>query len=87
MSIISDKPGKMEKQVLSQKTTGGKPGKRFPYWYWLLPVFFLLIGGIVAAYLAHKKYHATWWDLPVLGLLVTIAVYMLIGMIIVSLSP
>lgn len=46
---------------------------RYPGVLWLLPVFFGLIGGIIAAMFASIKYQAEWWDLFLIGLLFSIA--------------
>ena len=52
-----------------------KPSKnKFPGALWLLPIFFGVIGGIIAALIASIKYNASWWELLVGGICITIAI-------------
>jgi len=44
---------------------------RFPGVLWLMPIFFGIIGGVLAAMIASLKYEASWWELVVVGLIVT----------------
>ena len=48
---------------------------RFPGILWLLPICFGVIGGTVAAFISSMKYQASWWELFVAGLLVSVACY------------
>ena len=50
--------------------------KRFPGALWLLPIFFGLFGGIVAALIANLKYGAHWMELFLVGLLLQVAGFM-----------
>ncbi len=42
----------------------------FPGILWLLPLFFGIAGGIVAALIASLKYQASWWELLAGGFIV-----------------
>ncbi len=44
---------------------------RFPGVLWLLPIFFGVLGGTIAAMIASMKYQASWWELFVTGLIIT----------------
>jgi hypothetical protein len=59
-----------------------KRGRRtFPGILWLLPICFGLLGGIIAALIADMKYHASWWELLITGLVLTflvVLIYLLI---------
>lgn len=46
--------------------------KSFPGTLWLLPIFFGVIGGIIASLIANMKYKASWWELLVAGILISI---------------
>ena len=45
---------------------------RFPGVLWLLPIFFGLLGGIVAAMISSMKYQASWWELATVGGIITV---------------
>ena len=45
--------------------------KSFPGALWLLPIFFGISGGIIAALIADMKYQASWWELLVLGIIIS----------------
>ena len=45
---------------------------------WILPLFFGLFGGIIAALFAGMKYEARWWDLVVFGFVVQVLVTLFI---------
>jgi len=45
---------------------------KFPGVLWLLPIFFGLLGGIVAAMISSMKYQASWWELATVGGIVTV---------------
>jgi len=44
---------------------------RFPMVLWLLPIFFGLFGGIVAALIANLKYQASWIELFIVGIVIS----------------
>ena len=46
--------------------------KSFPGALWLLPIFFGIIGGIIAALIADMKYQASWWELFVVGIFMSV---------------
>ena len=46
--------------------------RKFPGVLWLLPIFFGLLGGIVAAMISSMKYQASWWELFTVGLIITL---------------
>jgi len=52
--------------------------QRFPGVLWLLPICFGIIGGTIAAFIASIKYQASWWELFVAGLIVSIGCYILL---------
>ena len=45
--------------------------KNFPGTLWLLPIFFGIVGGLIAALIADLKYQASWWELLVLGIIIS----------------
>ncbi len=47
---------------------------RFPGVLWLLPVFFGLTGGIIAALIASMKYQASWIELFIVGLFIQVLI-------------
>ena len=51
--------------------------KGFPGVLWILPVFFGLLGGVIAAMIASMRYGASWWELLLVGLLVQVGVVVL----------
>jgi len=46
--------------------------RRFPGVLWLLPICFGLVGGVIAALIASLKYQASWLELALVGLIVTV---------------
>jgi len=51
---------------------------KFPGVLWLLPICFGLFGGVIAGLVASIKYQASWWELVVGGLLVTVVCYVIL---------
>ena len=51
--------------------------KRFPAALWLLPLFFGLVGGIIAALISNLKYEASWIELFMVGLILQIGLALL----------
>ncbi len=47
------------------------PQKSFPGTLWLLPIFFGIVGGVIAALIADMKYQASWRELLVLGIIIS----------------
>ena len=45
---------------------------RIPHSLWILPLLFGIIGGVVAALIADLKCKASWWELMVVGVMVSI---------------
>ncbi len=48
--------------------------RRFPGVLWILPIFFGLIGGIIAALISGLKYQASWWELLLVGFLINVVI-------------
>ena len=44
---------------------------RFPSVLWLLPVIFAFPGGLIAAFVSALIYKASWWELFMVGLIVS----------------
>jgi hypothetical protein len=56
--------------------------RNFPGTLWLLPIFFGILGGIVAALIASLKYESSWWELVFAGIAMTVVavlIYMAAG--------
>ena len=51
--------------------------KGFPMVLWLLPIFFGLFGGIIAALISNLKYEASWIELFMVGLILQIGLALL----------
>ena len=45
---------------------------KYPGTLWLLPLLLGIFGGIAAALIADIKYHASWWELFVVGLIMSV---------------
>ena len=44
----------------------------FPGVLWLLPIFFGVLGGIIAGMISSMKYNASWLELFLVGLILTV---------------
>lgn len=56
----------MGNQIETAKNRPALPGI-----LWILPICFGIIGGTVAALIANLKYQASWWELFVVGAIVS----------------
>lgn len=71
-------------EVVAHSTRGSvseTASSRFPNALYLLPIFFGIFGGIVAALIAAQKYKVKWWQLIVLGLLSSALVYIVLAVV------
>lgn len=70
--------------TLVEKPPVPKPTeKSCPGTLWLLPIFFGFIGGTIAALIADMKYHASWWEFFVAGILMSgVAYFLIFGMLV-----
>jgi len=66
------KPKEVPPAVEDTSQVTAKPTrKRFPGVLWLLPLFLGVVGGIIAALISALKYQASWWELLVVGIIMT----------------
>jgi len=66
---------------VEQKPLVKKTKPKFPGSLWILPIFFGVIGGIIAAFIVDLKYKASWWELLVAGVIVTVLWFLIIALI------
>lgn len=66
------KPKEVTSAVEDTSQVAAKPTrKRYPGVLWLLPLFLGVVGGIIAALISALKYQASWWELLVVGIIMT----------------
>ena len=77
-------------EVVAHSTRGSvseTASSRFPNALYLLPIFFGIFGGIVAALIAAQKYKVKWWQLIAVGLLSSVLAYIVLAVVQPSVAP